>query len=59
MQNLSLNLTLDECIRVNNNLLKAVKNAEIGAIRDIISALAASDVKGKLKVRGWIFFCLS
>ena len=46
-----LTLTLDECIRVNNALIKAVKSSDNGALKDLIASLTTSDVKGKLKVR--------
>ena len=47
----ALNLTLDECIRVNDSLVKAAKNGDIGGMCDILASLRASDVKGKLKAR--------
>ena len=47
---MALVLSLDECIRVNASLLKAVRGSDIGALKDILDALKASDVRNKLKV---------
>ena len=49
---MSLDLTMDECIRVNASLLKAVKSSDMGALKDILASLKAADVRNKLKVRG-------
>ena len=46
---MALNLTKDECFRVNGQLLKAVKTADHGAMKDILASLKESDVRNKLK----------
>ena len=49
-------LTMDECVRVNNDLLKAAKSASHGALKDILNGLKESEFRGKLKVRRRGFF---
>ena len=46
---MSFDLTLSECIRINADLLKAVKNADSGALKDVLATLKLSDVRNKLK----------
>ena len=48
---MALELTLDECIRVNKDLTKAAQSNDFGTLKNILSSLQASDVRGKLKVR--------
>ena len=48
---MALVLTPDECARVNAALTKALENAESNTLMDLLAALKASDVRGKLRVR--------
>jgi hypothetical protein len=48
---MSFVLSLDECVRVNASVLKAVQSEDFGTLLDILARLKASNVKGKLKVR--------
>jgi hypothetical protein len=43
-------LTMDECIRVNEQLSKATKSQLNSEVLEIISALAEADLKGRVKV---------
>ena len=47
----ALVLTLEECVRLNNSLLKAVKSADVGTLQDILGQLKGCEVRGKLKAR--------
>ena len=44
-------LSLAECVRLNDDLQKAAKAKESPALIDIMTELKASDTKNKLKVR--------
>ena len=44
-------LSLDECIRANASLIKAVRSSDVRTLKDILTALSGSDVRNKLKVR--------
>jgi hypothetical protein len=48
---MSLVMSLDTCVQVNEKLNKAAKAQSATELVDIISTLQASDVRGKLKVR--------
>lgn len=50
MASSAFELGKDECIRVNEQLRKALQNDVESTILDLISALQASDANGKLKV---------
>ena len=43
-------LSLDECVRLNERLIKCIANKQRDELLDIIDALGVSEVKGKLKV---------
>ena len=59
LQVMAFNLDLGECLRLENELSKADTNAQTAQILDIISALQASEVKGKIKVRITLPCCMS
>ena len=42
---MTLVLSLDECIRANASLIKAVQSSDVRALKDILAALCASDVR--------------
>jgi hypothetical protein len=44
-------LTMDGCLRLNEQLQKKIANDMPGEIADVLTTLMASDIKGKLKVR--------
>ena len=43
--------TLAKCVEVNDSLMKAVKSADHGALKDMLSDLRVADVRNRLKVR--------
>ena len=45
---MALVLSLDECIRANASLIKAVRSSDVRTLKDILTALSGSDVRNKL-----------
>ena len=47
-----MSLSLSECVEMKDDLSKAMtgKEPDVGRLKDILSTLKATDVKGKLKV---------
>ena len=54
---MALVLSLDECIRANASLIKAVRSSDVRTLKDILTALSGSDVRNKLKVRTHMLMC--
>ena len=46
----TMNLSMDECIRVNGDLLKAVKKDDFGGLKNILITLKSAKARGNLKV---------
>ena len=47
---MSFTYTLDNCVSLNDKLLKSVQKGDAGRIKDLLEQLQASSAKGKLKV---------
>ena len=46
----TMNLSMDECLRVNGDLLKAVKKDDFGGLKNILITLKSAKARGNLKV---------